>query len=112
MKFIVLSLRNPSSVPPRLAPAPSARDAEHTSTILRNDQTPPITNLFEASPITVLDDYRGHLLYCAGGVTVHRYNPQTTGGHGYAGAPSDGLEEDVFITTRTDRYSARIKFVQ
>jgi hypothetical protein len=95
-----------------LAPAPCVRETDYISEILRNDQTPLITD-FQAQPLNVLTNYRGVMLYCAGGVSVHRVDPKTNGGHGFVAVPQSDAEEDVIISSSVvGRFSARVKFVE
>ena len=110
MKIIVMSLKPTEKT--MLAPAPCVRETEYISEILKEDTTPPITNL-QAQPLTVLTNYRGTMLYCAGGVSVHRVDPKTNGGNGFTSLPQGGdLDEDVIISSSIGKFSARVKFVE
>jgi hypothetical protein len=110
MKFTVLS-----AVPidpleqGALAPAPNATESENIENILKQDQTPPITDIF-AGPINIITDYRGHMLYCAGGVGVHRISPVTWGTNGYLNGPFPDMQEDVVISSPQGRFKARVRF--
>jgi hypothetical protein len=79
--------------------------------ILDKDITPPITN-FTESPLTILTSYRGWSLYCAGGVTIHRYNPHpsATHGNGYVSRAESGAEEDVCLMSSVGKFKARVRF--
>jgi len=92
-----------------LGPAPNINETAYISDILSRDTTPMVTDLM-AGPLTVLTDHRGVLLFCAGGVTVHRYNPTGTGGNGYFSLPSGGIEEQVIISWNGGRYKAVVRF--
>lgn len=107
LTLTVLSLSPIERDPLALGPAPSAYEWLAISESIRKDTTTPVTSFQPGTTLHVLDSYRGHLLYCAGYVTVHRYSPQTSGGNGFAGWPTDGLEEDVYINNSC---KARVKF--
>lgn len=92
-----------------LASAPNVTETEIISNILRQDQTPPITDIF-AAPINILTDYRGHVLYCAGGVGVHRTAPVTWGANGYLNGPFSDMQEDVELSSSQGRFKARVRF--
>ena len=92
-----------------LGPAPNVTETDYIWNLLRQDQTPPITDLMEA-PIEVITDYRGVMLYCAGGVGVHRTNPTTDGGNGLTSPPPPGTEENVVISSPQGRFKARVRF--
>lgn len=107
MKFTVVSTE-PLVFNP-LAPAPSVRDVDYISERLRSDEGPKVTDLM-AGPIEVLADYRGSVLYCAGGVTVHRINPKTNGGNGMTSLPTQPIDEDVIISYTNGRVKAVVHF--
>lgn len=92
-----------------LAPAPSVQESERICESMRLDSAPPVTNL-DGAQVTVLDDYRGHMLYCSGGVTVYRSDPTTNGGNGLVSLPGPGVEEAATIFWNGKRYSARVRF--
>jgi hypothetical protein len=92
-----------------LAPAPNVHEAEYISNVMKQDTTLPVTDLM-AGPLSVIMHHRGSLLYCAGGVTVHRYNPSTMGANGYSSMPSEGMEEQVIIMCSTGRYAGVVRF--
>lgn len=108
MQLIVLSCE-PATCAAKLAPAPSARDVEYIKAALEGHREPTITDL-TAQPIQILANYRAAMLYCNGGVSVHRDDPQTRGGHGFAGMPVPGLEESVFISCASGGFRARVRF--
>jgi hypothetical protein len=107
MKFTVVSFK-PITVNP-LVPAPSVRDVDYITEQLQSDTTPTITDLM-AGPIEVLADYRGVMLYCAGGVSVHRINPLTHGGNGMTSLPIEPIDENVIISHINGRFEAVIHF--
>ena len=107
MKLTVVSLEPVAFNP--LAPAPSVRDVDYITDRLNADDTPPITDLM-AGPIEVLADYRGHMLYCAGGVSVHRVNPLTHGGNGMTSLPAKNSDEEVIISHVNGRFKAVVHF--
>ena len=109
MKLSVVSLYHPLDYT-MLEPTPSVTEVDHISEALKADTSKRVTDLFAAGTLTVLASYRGHMLYCTGGVTVHRYSPQSEGGNGYARIPDDGSEEDVIISTCNEKYKAKVKF--
>lgn len=88
-----------------LSPAPSITTLDRISDTLNEDKSKPITNL-TAAPIKILTNYRGHMLYCQGGVTVHRYAAE--GINEYAISPIAGEEEDVIIN---GQFKARVKYM-
>jgi hypothetical protein len=94
-----------------LAPAPNVSETMYIKDILDKDTTPPITNLTEAQ-LTALTSYRGWTLYCAGGVTIQRYNPHpsSTCGNGLISRPASGAEEDVCLMSSVGRFNARVRF--
>ena len=110
MKVTVLSaiLIDPIE-PSALGPAPNVTETEYIWNLLRQDRTPSITDLMEA-PIEVITDYRGVMLYCAGGVDVHRTNPTTGGGNGLTSPPPPGTEENVIVSSPQGRFKARVRF--
>lgn len=108
MKFTVLSL-TPATGPKGLPGAPSVRDCENITKALEGKTEPAITDP-TAQPIEVLADYRGSLLYCNGGVYVHRDSPTTTGANGYLYFPASGTEEDVYLSCSAGGFSARVRF--
>ena len=108
MKFTVLSL-TPVDGPRGLPGAPSARDWEGIKAALEGKQEPAVTDPM-AQSIEILADYRGSLLYCTGGVYVHRDSPFTDGVNGYTYAPPSGTEEDVYLSCAGGKFSARIRF--
>jgi len=109
MKVTVLSaVPIDPAEPSALAPAPNVTETEYIWNLLRQDQTPPITDLF-AAPIEVLTNYRGHMLYCAGGVGVHRIDPKTDGGNGMMCLPPPGMEEDAIVSSPQGRFRARVR---
>jgi hypothetical protein len=103
MEFTVLSY-SPCTFFNRLGPAPSVAEWEEISRILNENPSEPITDL-KAQNIKILTHYRGNMLYCQGGVTVHRYNAD--GVNGYAYWPVAGTEEDVIIN---GKFTAHVKF--
>jgi hypothetical protein len=109
-KMQILSLKSSAREPCMLAPTPNVTESEYIAEIMRADTTPQITELSVGSVLRCLTTYRGHLLYCAGGVTVHRMSPTTIGGNGRICYPDNGQEEDVLIMTEFGWYDARVKF--
>lgn len=110
MKVTVLSAVPIDPTEPQpLAPAPNVTETEYIQIACNSDRTEPITDLF-AAPIEVITDYRGVMLYCAGGVCVHRTNSTTSGGNGFTSLPGPGVEEDVRISSAQGRFCARIRF--
>jgi hypothetical protein len=107
MKFTVLSFKPITASP--LAPAPSVRDVDYITEHLSHDTTPTITDLM-AGPIEVLADYRGVMLYCEGGVSVHRINPLTHGGNGMTSAPAINSDEEVIISHVNGKFEAVVHF--
>lgn len=109
MYFEVLSFEPMTYMP--LLPAPNCTECDYITQCLRANSRPEITDLKTAGLIEILADYRGHMLYCSGGVSVYRCDPKTPGGHGRAGMPISGDEEKVNIMTRNGSFNATIKFV-
>jgi hypothetical protein len=109
-KMQILSLKSTARVPCMLAPTPNVSEAEYIAEIMKADSTPQITELSVGSVLRCLTTYRGHMLYCAGGVTVHRVSPTTDGGNGRVCYPDNGHEEDVLIMAEPGWYRARVKF--
>ena len=109
-KMQIMSLTSTARNSCGLAPTPNVTEAEYIAEIMRADSTPQITELSVGSVLRCLTTYRGHMLYCAGGVTVHRVSPTTDGGHGRVCYPDKGHEEDVLIMTEFGWYDARVKF--
>ena len=106
-KLTVLSYLRTDLSP--LAPAPNVTEAGAIADILHQDTTPEVTDLM-AAPLVVLANYRGVLLYCGGGVTIHRHNPMSPGGNGYSSIPSGGVEEVVIIQCSSGRYTGAVRF--
>jgi len=109
-KMQIMSLTSTSREPCMLAPTPNVTESEYIAEILRTDTTPQITELSVGSVLRCLTTYRGHMLYCAGGVTVHRVSPTTDGCNGRVYYPDKGHEEDVLIMSEPGWYRGRVKF--
>ena len=96
-----ITLSNLSASPASpLMPTPNVTEWEALKACLDADTTPPVTDLL-AEPLTFLATHRGSVLYCAGGVTVYRRSPTTSGGNGYFAMPPAGTSEPVYVTTRS-----------
>jgi len=93
-----------------LLPTPNVTEAAYIEEIMKADSTPQITELSVGSVLRCLTTYRGHVLYCAGGVTVYRMFPTTEGGNGRVCYPDNGHEEEVLIMSKPDWYVAYVKF--
>jgi hypothetical protein len=106
MKVTVLSYE-PTSLSP-LAPAPNVTEAGDIADILYTDKSPPVTEI-TATPLRVLTTHRGILLYCAGGVVIHRHDPRTLWVNGFSALP-EGTLEDVIITCQGARFLATVRF--
>jgi hypothetical protein len=106
----ILSLKSSTREPCMLLPTPNVTEAEYIADIMQADNTPQITELSVGSVLRCLTTYRGHVLYCAGDVTVHRVSPSTDGGNGRVCYPDNGQEEDVLIMTEPGWYEARVKY--
>ena len=109
MHIEVLSFEPTSSM--MLMPTPNVTDSEYITQCLMVDQKPDIMDLTTSGPIEILADYRGHILYCSGGISMYRYDPKTSGGNGCINIPSSEVEEDVHMMTSVGRFNARVKFV-
>ena len=109
MRVIVETLTAAKHTP--RAPVPNGGEHKYISSLLDSDKTPAInvTSMMQ-NPLNVLTTYEGTMLYCAGGVIVHRIRPTTMSGKGYTSPPQHGTVEDVFITCITGRFNARVKF--
>jgi hypothetical protein len=92
-----------------LSPVPNVNETEYFSEILEKDDTPVITNL-NGVHLTVLTTHRGKVLYCAGGVTVYRISPTSSGGNGHYNMPPHGTEETVDFETVNGRFRGQIIF--
>ena len=106
----ILSLKLSEREPCMLLPTPNVTDAAYFDEIMKAHSTPQITELSVGSVLRCLTTYRGHTLYCAGGVTVHRVSPTTDGCNGRVWYPDNGHEEDVLIMSKPCWYEARVKF--
>ena len=94
-----ITLSNLSASPfSPLMPTPNVAEWEAIKACLAADTTPSVTDLL-AEPLTFLESHRGSVLYCAGGVTVYRRSPTTSGGNGYFALPPTGTSEPVYVTT-------------
>ena len=92
---------------PSLMPAPNVRESEEISRQIGTVE--PVTDIW-SGPFAVRANYRGWVLYCTGGVTVHRSNPLTPGGNGLVSDPEQGSEEDVTISMIDGDFTARVRF--
>jgi hypothetical protein len=95
---------------PYLMPAPSVRDCEEISEAMAADQTPRLELNPDAllnKELKVIATYRGCLMYLEGGQMIHRIDPKTVGGNGYAGWPSKGITE----TVRIGGWRAEVEYV-
>jgi len=110
MSFTVLSAT--PTEPIGLCSTPNVTESEHISESLRAHQVPAITDLMNAGCIRILNNYRGWNLYCEGGVTVYRKNPKSEGGHGFAGQPIPGSEEEADISCDAGVFKCTIKYDQ
>lgn len=90
-----------------LVPVPNVSEIEFISKRTRGTAT--ITDLMK-DPIPILADYRGHLLYCRGGVCVHRRDPKTEGCNGWVSLPRPGLVETVVISSSVGKFEAQVRF--
>lgn len=106
MRVTILSYE-PTNLSP-LAPAPNVIEAGDIADILYTDTSQPITEI-TAIPLRVLTSHRGVLLYCAGGVVIHRHEPKTSWGNGFSALPR-GTTEDVILTCQGSRFLARVLF--
>lgn len=106
-KLTVLSYLPTNENP--LGPAPNVNETAYIANILSQDTTPIVTDLM-AGPLTVLTNHRGVLLYCAGGVTVHRTNPSGLGVNSYSSIPPTGTEEVVSISCKSGRFTGAVRF--
>ena len=104
MEFTVLSYEPCTFT--YLTPAPNVTEVNEITRILKEDASDPITDL-KAQSIKVLTHYRGYMLYCQGGVTVHRYAPNSDDVNGHSYFPDHGTEEDVVIN---GQFKARVKY--
>lgn len=55
--------------------------------------------------------YRGWQNYLYPNVRFNRRNPKTQGGHGFAGCPPVGIQEDVELRVNGETYVATVEFV-
>jgi hypothetical protein len=92
---------------PSLMPVPNVREAEYISQQIGT--VDPVTDIW-SGPFEVRANYRGSVLYCTGGVTVHRTNPRTPGGNGMVSEPVQGSDEDVNISMVDGDFIARVRF--
>ncbi len=106
MRVTVLSYE-PTNLSP-LAPAPNVIEAGDIADILYMDTSPPVTDI-TASPIRILTSHRGVLLYCAGGVVIHRHESKTSWANGFSALPR-GATENVILTCHGSRFLARVLF--
>ncbi len=97
LKFLSFQPRVNSN---NLAPAPSTRDWEEITEVLRTDTS----ERLEVSPdkltgktVKILTSYRGGTLYTEGGLSIVRYEPKTCGVNEYSGWPIKGLVENVIV---------------
>lgn len=107
MKLTVLSFSEATYTV--LEPAPNVSECMRISASLKSDTAPPVENL-DGAQVEVLDNYRGNMLYCSGGISVYREDPTTSGGNGMSALPGPGVEESVVIFWNGKRYSARVLF--
>ena len=107
MHFTVLTYEPTDRLP--LAPAPNVDETKYIQNVICSSSAPSVTNL-KAGPIEILTDYRGSVLYCAGGVTMYRIEPKSIGGNQYTGVPILGSDENVILTSDIGTFRATIKF--
>ena len=89
-----------------LWPAPNVLDWEHIGNATSTDPMPRITDTdFMISPMKILTDYRGTLLFVEGGIQVYRVR----GAGVYY--PIIGSEEEVYVRVNGKEYIAQVKYV-
>jgi hypothetical protein len=107
----VLSLASAHRDEFALAPTPNSAETSYIQQTIEESGVPPIHDLIGAGPLKILSGYRGWLLYCEGGVSIHRIAPKSQGGHGYAGGAIPGTEEDVELKSEAmGTFKARVRF--
>jgi hypothetical protein len=110
MYLEVLSFEPLDYIP--LTSTPNCIECEYIKERLKADPRDHITDLKTINLIEILENYRGHMLYCSGGLSVYRCDPKTYGGHGYVCMPVSGDEENVYImTSYATNFKAHVKFV-
>ena len=110
VQFLSITPMGPAD-PCGLEPAPSVRDWEEISKGLEG--APDLTNVDELreGTHTIRGDYRSWSMYLYPGVRISRDDPQTTGGHGFAGWPPIGMKEQETLRMNGQKYAAQIEFV-
>ena len=93
-----------------LWPAPSVLDWEHIGNATSTDPMPRITDInFMNSPMKILTDYRGMLLFVEGGIQVYRV--RGAGVNQYRYYPVIGSEEEVYVRVNGEEYIAQVTYV-
>lgn len=93
-----------------LTPAPNVLEAAEIAAACSKDTSPrlePHPDALMNKVLKVLTHYRGNLLFLEGGIAIHRFDPKTCVGNGYAMWPSPGLVEEVHV----EGYTATVEFI-
>jgi len=83
-----------------LRPTPNVTEWEAIRACLDADTTPRLKSTPEdlrGKELKILSSYRSTLMWLEGGPVITRHDPKTEGGHGYAGWPPAGLNEEVLL---------------
>jgi hypothetical protein len=94
-----------------LRPAPNVTETADISAAVEADPTPridPTPEDLQDKELAIITNYRGYLLWLAGGVVVYRHDPKTEGGGPYAGWPPIGLKESVLVG---ENWVAEVEFM-
>jgi len=94
-----------------LRPTPNVTEWEAIRATLEADTSPRLERTPEGlhgKELNILTSYRSSLMWLEGGIVITRHDPNTEGGHGYAGWPPRGIKEEVLLG---ENWVAEIEFV-
>ena len=93
-----------------LWPAPNVIEWEYIGHATATDPMPRVTDTnFMNSPMKILTDYRGALLFVEGGIQVYR--PRGAGVNQYMYYPVIGTDEEVYVRVNGVEYIAQVTYV-
>jgi hypothetical protein len=110
VRFLTVTER-PDDDPCRLLPAPSVTDWEEIKASLEG--LPPAAggeSLVGTTGHGIRSTYRGWLMYLYPGTYFYRPSPKSNGGHGLAGTPLPGTQEEVELFVNGLSYKATVEF--
>ena len=104
-------VRRGEAEPCGLEAAPSSRDWEEISAGLEGVEPIDFYGKLLEGTHEIRGSYRGWTMWLYPNVRFNRNEPKTTGGNGFAGSPSVGMEEKVMLNMKGVIYDAEVEFV-